>query len=174
MPVQTLLDLALLALVTAAAMRDLLSRKIPNRLLLLGLAVALPLQAALGAAALLDGVAGAACGLLLFLPLYLLRGMAAGDVKLLATVGAFAGPAATCRIAVLAWCAGGLMALAVVVARGQGRVVLAKLRALLHPLLLRLAGLALAPAAPRPSAGGLPYGLAIALATIGVLGARHA
>ena len=173
MPVPTLIDLTLLALVTAAAILDLRCRRIPNRLLLLALAVALPLQGANGG--LLAGLAGAACGLLLFLPLYLLRGMAAGDVKLLAAVGAFAGPAATCRIAVLAWCVGGLLGLAMVAARGQLRAVLANLRALLAPLLWRLAGLAPPPAAPpAPSVGGMPYGLAIALATIGLLWARHA
>jgi prepilin peptidase CpaA len=175
MPLPTVLDLVLLALVSAAAVHDLRARRIPNRLLLLALAVAVPLQAAGGGAALLSGLAGAGCGLALFLPLYLLRGMAAGDVKLLATVGAFAGPAATCRIALLAWCVGGLMALALIVARGQVGAALANLRALLRPLWLRLAGLPALPAPlARPSVGGLPYGVAVALATIGVLWVRHA
>lgn len=175
MPLQTVIELALLALVAAAGVHDLLSRRIPNLLLLLALAVALPLQAGLGGTAVLDALAGLALGLLLFLPLYLLRGMAAGDVKLLATVGAFAGPAATFQIAVLAWCVGGLMALAIIIGRGQLRAALANLRDLLRPLLLRLAGLpAPPPALVRPSVGGMPYGLAIALATIAVVWARHA
>lgn len=175
MTLSTVLELALLALVTAAAVHDLRTRRIPNRLLLLALAMALPLQAAGGATALLSGLAGVACGVALFLPLYLLRGMAAGDVKLLAAVGAFAGPAATVQIAVLAWCVGGLMGLALVLVRGQLRAVLANLRALLAPLLWRLAGLAPPPAMPpAPSVGGLPYGLAIALATAAVVCAHHA
>jgi prepilin peptidase CpaA len=174
MPVQTTLDMSLLVLVTLAGVHDLLSRRIPNRLLLVALAAALPLQAAGGAAGLLDGLGGAACGLLLFLPLYLLRGMAAGDVKLLATVGAFAGPATVIQIGVTTWCIGGVMALAMVLCRGQGRAALANLRELLRPLLLRLAGMPATPAVlSRPSVGGMPYGLAIALATIAFVWGRH-
>ncbi|MGZ5199226.1 MAG: A24 family peptidase [Telluria sp.] len=174
MPIQTTLDMSLLVLVTLAGVHDLLSRRIPNHLLLVALAAALPLQAAAGAPGLLDGLAGAACGLLLFLPLYLLRGMAAGDVKLLATVGAFAGPAAVFQIGITAWCIGGVMALAMIICRGQVRTVLANLRDLLRPLLMRLAGLPAVPLAlARPSVGSMPYGLAIALATIVYVWGRH-
>jgi prepilin peptidase CpaA len=166
--------MSLLVLVTLAGVSDLLSRRIPNRLLLVALAAALPLQAAAGAAGLLDGLGGAACGLFLFLPLYLLRGMAAGDVKLLATVGAFTGPAAVCQIGVTAWCIGGLMALVMIVGRGQLRAVLANLRDLLRPLLLRLAGLPPLSAEPAPpSVGGMPYGVAIALAAIAFVLDHH-
>ncbi|MGZ5182452.1 MAG: A24 family peptidase [Ramlibacter sp.] len=166
--------MSLLVMVTLAGVHDLLSRRIPNRVLLIALAAALPLQAAAGAAGLLDGLAGMACGLLMFLPLYLLRGMAAGDVKLLATVGAFAGPTAVFQIGVATWCIGGIMALVMIVGRGQVGAVLANLRDLLRPLLLRAAGL---PAVPvplsRPSVGGMPYGLAIALSTIAFVWSRH-
>lgn len=174
MPLQTVIELALLALVAAAGVFDLLSRRIPNRLLLLAWAAALPLQAGLGGPALLGALGGAAVGLLLFLPLYLLRGMAAGDVKLLATVGAFAGPGATFQIGVLAWCVGGVMALAIIVGRGRVRAALANLRELLLPLWLRVAGLPAPATLSRPSVGDMPYGLAIALATVAVVWARHA
>lgn len=175
MPVQTLLDLALLLLVGAASLTDLARRRIPNRLLLLGWCVALPLQAAAGLpAGPLLALAGAGCALLLFLPLYLLRGMAAGDVKLMATVGAFVGPDAAFQIALWAWLAGGAMALALVIARGQLRAVLGNLRELLLPVLLRARGVPLAPVAPaRPSVGAIPYGVAIALAAAGFVWARH-
>jgi prepilin peptidase CpaA len=174
MPVQTTLDMSLLVLVTLAGVHDLLSRRIPNSLLLVALAAVLPLQAAGGAAGLLDGLGGAACGLLLFMPLYLLRGMAAGDVKLLATIGAFAGPAAVFQIAVSTWCIGGVMALAIILCRGQVRAVLATMLDLLQPLLMHLAGMpAPAPGPSRPSVGGMPYGLAIALATIAFVWGRH-
>jgi prepilin peptidase CpaA len=174
MPVQATLDMSLLLLVTLAGVHDLRSRRIPNSLLLVALAAALPLQAAKGATGLLDGLGGAACGLLLFLPLYLLRGMAAGDVKLLATIGALAGPAAVFQIAVSTWCIGGVMALAIILFRGQVRAVLATLLDLLQPLLMNLAGMPPPPPGPsRPSVGGMPYGLAIALATIAFVWGRH-
>jgi prepilin peptidase CpaA len=174
MPVHTALDVTLLVLVTLASVHDLASRRIPNRLLLLAWAVLLPLQGALGLDGLVHTFAGAACGLLLFLPFYLVGGMAAGDVKLMATVGAFVGAAAAFEVAVLAWCAGGVMALAIIVARGHLRTVLATLRALLGLLLMRTAGLpASAPAPARASAGGIPYGVAIAAATIVLIWSRQ-
>ncbi|GAB3407794.1 prepilin peptidase [Massilia agilis] len=172
MPVQTCLELALLVLVLAAAASDLATRRIPNVLLLLAWLVALPLQLAAGALA--DCLLGALAGLLLFLPLYLLRGMAAGDVKLMATVGAFAGPAAALHIALLAWCAGGVMALVLVAFQRRLRAACANLRDLLRPMLLRAAGMPLAATPlPRPSVGAMPYGLAVALATVGWLWAGH-
>lgn len=169
------LHLALLALVVLAAATDLARRRIPNRLLLAGLlaAAALHLAGAAPAGALLAGLGGAATGLLLFLPLYCARGMAAGDVKLLAAVGAFTGPYAVLQIALFTVCAGGLMALAVVVARGRLRALLVNVGCLLRPWLMRLAGMpALAEPMPAPSVGSIPYGVAIALGTALFVG-RH-
>jgi prepilin peptidase CpaA len=54
---------------------------------------------------------GALTGLLLFLPMYLLRGMGAGDIKLMATIGAFAGPLLTLQIAAGTCLAGGALSL---------------------------------------------------------------
>jgi prepilin peptidase CpaA len=162
------LDLALLALVGLAAATDLASRRIPNRLLLAGVAGAflLHLGAPAPAAAVLWGLAGAATGLLLFLPLYCLRGMAAGDVKLLAAVGAFATPLEVAHIALATVCVGGLMALAVVIARGRLRALLVNVGCLLRPWLMRLAGMpALPEPMPGPSVGNIPYGVAIAIGT---------
>src|SRR5688572_8550020 len=48
-----------------------------------------------GASALFWALAGASLGLALLLPLYAIGGMGAGDVKLLAGVGAWMGPALT-------------------------------------------------------------------------------
>jgi prepilin peptidase CpaA len=175
MPIQNYLEFSMLVLVTAAALSDLATRRIPNLLLLLAWLVALPLQAASGApgAALADSLLGAATGLLLFLPLYLLRGMAAGDVKLMATVGAFAGPAAAFHIALMTWCAGGAMALVLLASHGRLRAALANLRDLLRPLLMRAVGIPAVAEPPRPSVGSMPYGLAIALGTMFSLWSRH-
>jgi prepilin peptidase CpaA len=171
------LEMVMVALVVAAAGWDLATRRIPNRLLLLAWALALPLHAASPAplAALGAALAGAAVGLALFLPFYLLRGMAAGDVKLMATVGALAGPGPAFAIAVWAWVAGGALALLMIVARGRVRAAGDNLRALLRPLLMRLAGI---PAAPEPlahpSVGAMPYGVAVALGTLSTVWLRHA
>lgn len=173
MVVAPYLDTLLLLLVSVAAINDLASRRIPNLLLLSGLVAALSLHAVSPdpGKALLSCLAGAAAGLAIFMPFYLLRGMAAGDVKMMATVGAFTGPAVALHIAILSWCAGGLMALAIIVCRRRVRTALANLWGILRPAVLRLPA---GPAGTRESAGSMPYGLAIAAATIYVLMRRYA
>lgn len=174
MAVASWLDTLLLLMVTAAAINDLSSRRIPNLLLLAGMSGALvlhllspqPLRAAL------SWLGGAVTGLLIFLPFYLIRGMAAGDVKMMAAVGAFTGPAEALHIAILAWCAGGVMALAVLLAKGRLRMALSNLGAILRPALLRLRAPAIG-TVERPSAGSIPYGVAIAAGTIAVLIGRY-
>ena len=173
MVVAPYLDTLLLLLVAAAAINDLSSRRIPNRLLLGGLVGALVLHALSPdpGPALLSSVGGALTGFLVFIPFYLLHGMAAGDVKMMATVGAFTGPAVALEIAVLAWCAGGLMALAILIYSGRLWLALRNLWGIVWPALLRIPAL---PPAARESAGSMPYGLAIAAGTVYLLIGRYA
>jgi len=176
MTVSPYLDTLLLLVVTAAAIKDLECRRIPNRLLLAGVlgALVLHLFSPQPLRALLLAVAGAATGLLIFLPFYLVRGMAAGDVKMMAAVGAFTGPGDALRIAILAWCVGGVMALAIVIVKGRLRLAVSNLWAIVRPTLLRLPpGPALGSPDGPPSAGSIPYGVAIALGTIGFLASRY-
>ncbi|CAN7664111.1 prepilin peptidase [Pseudoduganella sp. LjRoot289] len=173
----TAIEVLLLWLVLQAAVTDLALRKIPNALVLSGLLLALVLRGLAGPlqAMLSSWLAGMLAGFFLFLPLYLLRGMAAGDVKLMAMVGAFVGPAQALDIALLSFAAGGVLGLVLMAAGGQLRRGLANLAALLHPLLLRLAGVPLMPVPLRPgqSVGGMPYGVAVALGTLGVVLSPH-
>ena len=175
MPVPTWLDLLLIALVVSCAVADLAIRKIPNLFLLLAWCAVLGLH--LYQPAQITGIGsalgGALVGFALFLPLYVVRGMAAGDVKLMATVGLFLGPAETVHACVLTWCVGGAMALLMLLFTGRWSDAYANLRGLLLPMLLRTAPPA--PGAPleRPSAGAMPYGLAIALTTLWLLAQRH-
>jgi len=163
------LEAILICLVMQAALTDLSIRKIPNVLVLSGLILALVLHLLAGPAwsPLTAWLAGAAAGFFLFLPLYLLRGMAAGDVKLMAMVGAFVGPLAALEIGLLTFLAGGLLALLMLVASGRFGACWRNVRAMLKPLLWRLAGVPLLPV-PLPkgdSVGGMPYAVAIAAAT---------
>ena len=175
MDIARYLDTLLLLLVTAAAIKDLESRRIPNLLLLAGVlgGLLLHLLSPRPVTALLGALGGCATGLAVLLPFYLLRGMAAGDVKMMAAVGVFTGPGDALRIAVLAWCAGGLMALAILVVKGRLRLALANLWGMLLPMLLRLQRLPSADQGGRPSAGSIPYGLAIAAGTIVHLVGRY-
>lgn len=176
MPLPLLAELLLLLVVVLAASTDLISRRIPNRLLLLGGlgAIAVHLLGPHPATDLLRAAGGAATGLAVFLPLYLLRGMAAGDVKLMATVGLFMSAGEVLWLAVLTVCAGGVMALAVVLWRRRWRDAWVNVLTLLRPLWMSLAGIRLAPEAmPTASVGNLPYGLAIASATVYWVVQRH-
>lgn len=175
MPVATWLDMLLLVLVVSAAMIDLAIRKIPN-LLLLGSwcgALGLYCSATAPAAAIGTALGGALIGFALFLPLYALRGMAAGDVKLMATVGLFLGPADTVYACILTWCVGGVMALVIILFTRRWSAAYANLRDLLLPILLRLGPPAPGSTPTRNSVGSMPYGLAIALSTLWVLAQRH-
>jgi prepilin peptidase CpaA len=172
MPYQIYLELILVALLLGAASFDLSQRKIPNRLLLPGVLCALLLHLFSGTPmnVISTGLAGMATGFGLFLPLYLVRGMAAGDVKLMATVGAFCGPAQTLTIAIATFCIGGILALLIVAMSGRTREAMANMSALLRPIMLRLAKTAQPPGPGAPaSVGNMPYGLAIALGTFAVL-----
>ena len=111
-------ELAALAIAVVATATDLRARRIPNVLTLTGALAALTFwSVAAGASGALGSLAGWAVGLLLFLPLYALRGMGAGDVKLLACIGAWLGAGPVLRVALYTVLAGGVLALAVALHR---------------------------------------------------------
>ena len=109
------------AIAVVAAMVDLRSRRIPN-VLTFGAAAAARIVAGMmsGPSALAMSGGGWLLGLALWLPIYALGGMGAGDVKLLAALGAWLGPAAVLYVALYAAVAGGLLGVAV--AAGHGRL----------------------------------------------------
>lgn len=82
---------ALLGVMTTAALTDLKSRRIPNRLVVAGLVLGLTARLLSGWAALADGVLGAVLALLLGMLLFSAGAMGAGDGKLMAVIGAFLG-----------------------------------------------------------------------------------
>jgi prepilin peptidase CpaA len=151
---------------------DVRQHRIPNVTVLLLLCAGVFLQAAgpangregmfshfpgaLGAAQALYGVLA---GLALFMPMYLLRAMGAGDVKLLAALGAFAGPVEIISVALCILVAGGVLALARMLWTGKSRAVLGNVK-----LVLGVSGdaarRAFDPAAQ--SAERMPYALAFA------------
>ncbi|WP_343730530.1 prepilin peptidase [Duganella sp.] len=171
------IEVILICLVAQAALTDLAMRKIPNVLILSGLMLALILHLLSGqpGASVSLWLAGGCAGFFLFLPLYLARGMAAGDVKLMAMTGAFVGPWQALQIAALSALVGGVMALLMLLFSGRWRESARNLRLICQPLLWRLLGVPLAPVPLPPSAsvGGIPYGVAIALGTLGVVAWQH-
>jgi prepilin peptidase CpaA len=99
-------------ILAAAVYTDLRSHRIPNKLIVLGLILAVIFQlVANGAYGLLFGFLAALLGLGCFMPFYALRAMGAGDVKLMAVVGLFTSPRGVLFAIVLSLLAGGLCAL---------------------------------------------------------------
>ncbi|CAJ91868.1 Flp pilus assembly protein, peptidase CpaA [Cupriavidus necator] len=160
---------ATIGIVLTAAAIDLDRRRIPNWLTFGAWIAALPLMATIHgpAAGSLAWLYGWTVGLVLFLPFYLMRGMAAGDVKLMAAVGAWLGGSMALKIALATCVIGGAWALVQVLATGQGRSTLARVG---HMLIAALVP-GSRPVQPQAeaSAGSLPYGVAIAAGTLTML-----
>jgi len=98
----------------AACVTDLRTRRVPNVLTLGAAGAAVAFHAASHAGSgLLFAVLGWGVGLLVFLPLFALRGIGGGDVKLLAALGAWLGPSLVLWVAAFAAIAGGVFALVV-------------------------------------------------------------
>ncbi len=115
-----------------ACVTDVKSRRIPNVLTLGGAVAALVFHAVTaGGAGIGEAVVGWLVGTAVFLPFFLLGGMGAGDVKLMAALGAWLGPAEALAIAIYASLAGGVLALGVALAKGYLGTALRNVRGLL-------------------------------------------
>jgi prepilin peptidase CpaA len=98
-----------------AAVYDIRFRRIPNWLVLAGIAMGFVWNAvSSGMPGVVHAAAGLGLGFILYFPLYLIRGRRAGDVKLLAAVGAIAGPVNCVWIFVLTAILGGVIVLIVI------------------------------------------------------------
>lgn len=170
-----LLLLALLLL--GAAWSDITTRRIPNRLVFSGACIGLLLNSVLpegygftsalpGAVGFWQALIGMGLGFAIFLPFYAVRAMGAGDVKLMAMVGAFLGPNATIETIVMIFLTGGVLTLYFLLrAKAFGRLF-GNLRTSLTLLFLQV----MARSMPKPtgtaSIGRLPFGAAIAIGSI--------
>jgi prepilin peptidase CpaA len=86
-------QILLVVVVTIAAVFDIRFRRIPNWLVLSGLVLGLALNSFLfGTAGAVSALLGCGAAFLVYFPLFIVRGMGAGDVKLMMTVGCIAGP----------------------------------------------------------------------------------
>ncbi|NWL75548.1 hypothetical protein DM872_01585 [Pseudomonas taiwanensis] len=151
----------LLGLMGYAVVSDLRHHRIPNRLVLLGLLLGLADQAYFsGLAGFGSGMAGALCSFAIFIPIYALGGMAAGDVKLMAMVGAFCSPGGAVWAALLSLIAGGFCGILLVVLRGQLKQTLVR-----YWLMLKVRTY-LVPGADDVAGRPFPYAIAIFLGTL--------
>jgi prepilin peptidase CpaA len=118
-------QILVIIVVLAAAVTDLRSRRIPNWLTLSGCCAGLLLNCfSAGAAGLKTSVCGLLLGFGLYFVLYCLRAMGAGDVKLMAAVGAIVGPGNWMLVFMASAIAGGVLALVLMVWSGRVRETL--------------------------------------------------
>jgi len=148
--------------VTVSAIVDLRTRRIPN-VLSASLAMGGVSLAATGLSGISVGasVLGLVAGLLLMLPGYGLGATGAGDVKLLAAVGAVIGPAEVVMAFLFTALAGGLLAVAVAAHRGRLAATLSGTGRLVSG-----PGAARQQVAALGASSRFPYGPAIAVGTL--------
>jgi prepilin peptidase CpaA len=116
--VPNLITIALLIVLALAVSKDTQAQRIPNWLTGAGALTGLVLQAMSGGmSAALVSLGGLALGIALLLPFYALRGMGAGDVKLMGAVGSFVGMKAVVLAAGTTLIIGAVLGLALVACR---------------------------------------------------------
>jgi prepilin peptidase CpaA len=175
----TTVSVVLLALLLGyGVVEDIRRRRIPNAVVVSGIVLAMTLHSlaliqaseSLAGPAWWSAPAGMAAGLALMLPLYALRAMGAGDVKLMAMVGAFIGAGPVLWATLCTLIAGGVLSIAYMLGRGVAAQTMNNLRAMLFAWTVRVGsgqGIRVAPL--ENTAARLPYALAIALGTLASL-----
>jgi prepilin peptidase CpaA len=160
----------LLAVVLGAAVYDVRYRRIPNWLTVGGILIGLALNTFLyqGWPGLRFALTGMAAGFGVYFVLYAVRAMGAGDVKLMAAVGAMVGWEDWFGIFLITAVIGGVMALILVATRGRMKKTLWNVGFILHEMKSgRPAYVGKEELDVRnPKALGLPHGSVIAVGTI--------
>lgn len=168
----------LVVLLVIAAVIDWRTYRIPNWLTVGGMVFGLIYNTVAAGPALsgfLTALVGLAVGLGVLLPLYMLRVMGAGDVKLMAMVGAFVGLPGVLYAVLFSLVAGGIAA----VVFSLYRRVFRRMTANVADIVQAMAFVAIAGGGPRgntpaqASIGKLPYGVSICVGTIASLVAKQ-
>lgn len=122
----------LVLLVVAAAVFDLRQRRIPNWLAVSGLVAGIAMNTFLFESnGFWTSLKGAGLALLIYVPLFALRAMGAGDAKLMAAVGSITGPMNWVGIMILTSLFGGLLAVLLVLGKGRVRHTLENVKLIL-------------------------------------------
>lgn len=169
--------LLLWALLAAAVCHDVRSRRIPNRLVFSGALLGIFLNSVpfqipgfllpvMEPAGFLMALGGLGLGLAFLMPMYMMKAMGAGDVKMMAMIGAFLGPRPVFVAMILTFIAGGVMAVAVAAWNGTLRRVFSNTYHLaLQGLMRGVSGQVPQMEEPVVPTGKLPYAIAIATGT---------
>jgi prepilin peptidase CpaA len=163
----TAVKVAAVILVLLACVPDVRTRRIPNLLTFGAAASGLLFHLVVGGwTGLLTSAGGWALGAALFFPMFALRGMGAGDVKLLAAVGAWLGPFLVFWVALITSIAGGALGLVVALFHGYTLTAVRNVMALIG--YWRVAGVHPLPQVSLDGARGpkLAYAIPIAIGTM--------
>jgi prepilin peptidase CpaA len=168
----------LFALLIVASVCDYRTYKIPNWLTVSGMAFGLIYSIAAPAAlhtGFLWALSGLLLGFLIMLPLYALKAMGAGDVKLMAMVGSFLGAADTFHAVIFTFIVGGIAALIFALFNKALGRMLSNVKNVAQLMVFSVIG-GVGPSAqiaPSTSVGKLPYGVSICIGTIGFVAAKQ-
>jgi prepilin peptidase CpaA len=165
------------ALLLVATVSDIKRRKIPNRIVLIGVIVGILANSFLpegngfatalpGGLGFLSAFIGFCVGLLALFPIYVLRGMGAGDVKLMAMIGAFLGADAILLIILITFIVGGFLSLCWAIYYRSLTRLIDNVRTMIISAAFKLA-MNEVPTVESPvvSAGRIPYAIPITVAT---------
>ena len=178
MLVMDLRTASLFVLLIIASVIDCRIYRIPNVLTVSGtifglvLSVVAPFSVQHG---LLWALCGVLIGFLCTLPLYALKVMGAGDVKLMAMVGAFIGFSDMLTVVLSTFVVGGFAAIGFALFRGTLGRMLSNVKSMVHMMMLS----AIDGAGPdmtianSKSAGKIPYGLSICIGTVASVVAKQ-
>ncbi len=152
-----------LALAVGAAVVDVQHHRIPNWLTYPGIALGILLRSLFfGWKGLGSGVEGCLLGGGIVFLFYAIRAMGAGDVKLLAAIGSFAGPSRTIVVLLATAICGGVLAIVYAIYKRRAGATLRNVGSVLQ--FHAASGIQAHPELnlDNPSALRMPYGLAIA------------
>lgn len=129
----------LAGVLVAACVSDLRTRRIPNELVVVGVMAGLGFGLVDGGlAGVTRAAGGAATGLAIWMPFWLLHMMGGGDVKLFAAGAAWLGPAGAVEAAILAGLCGGALSLAYALRRyGAAHTAVRLANSMQQPQILR-------------------------------------
>lgn len=168
----------LFVLLVMASLSDYHTYKIPNWLTAGGIAFALIYNSAVPFYrdhGFLWALGGMMIGFLIMLPCYALRIMGAGDVKLMAMIGAFLGVTDTVHAVVYSFVAGGIAALLFAIRTKALARMLGNVKGVTQMMVVSAAG-GFKPdlrIEPSKSVGKLPYGICISTGTVTYLVAKQ-
>lgn len=176
--VRAITGIGVLAIIAAICVADARQRRIPNRLVLAGLILALGFHAWApegqgvfvrglpGGLGLDDALFGAAICFGFFLVLHAVRVMGAGDVKLMAFMGALFGAGEATNLILLVLLCGGLLSLSRMFDAQRRRQVIANLQLIVMERIASPTGNAALFDPEKDTVERLPYALAICSAAV--------